>query len=182
MALALWTGAAGAALTAATRPAPPLSFVTADGQTISLEALRGKVVVIEFGLTTCPACQESARSLSKVQTDYASQGLQVIAVMMDPEAPLKLREFANLNAKTFPVGAYGYMEARKWLQVPEVMRLLVPVIVLVDRAGNIREQHSPDEKPWAEKKDEMLKASLKALLAEKAKPAAKQAKKPAPKK
>lgn len=156
---------------ASPRPAPPLSFITADGRTVALEALKGKVVIVEFGLTHCPACQDSARMLSRMQTEYGPQGLQVVGLMMDPEAPLKLREFANLYATTFPVGVHGYNEARKWLQTPEVMRLLVPVIVLIDRAGNIREQHAPDEKPWADKKEEMLRASLKTLLAEKARPA-----------
>lgn len=168
-------GLSAGVLAQAGRPAPPLSFVTANGETVSLGALKGKVVVIEFGLTTCPACQESARNLSKVQMEYAPQGLQVLGVMMDPEAPLKLREFTNLHARTFPVGAMAYMEARKWLQVPEIMRLLVPVIVLVDREGNIRQLHKPDDKPWADKKDEMLKAELKPLLAEKARQAARPA-------
>jgi peroxiredoxin len=161
-------GSGAAAAPKPIRPAPALTFVTADGLTVSLEALKGKVVVVEFGLTHCPACQSSAQMLSKFQTEYGPQGFQVVAVMMDPEAPLKLREFSNLYAKTFPVGVYDYTLARKWLQTPEVMRLLVPVIVVIDRAGNIREQHAPDEKPWADKKEEMLRASLKMLLAEKA--------------
>jgi len=165
--------ALAAVLPAATpRPAPPLSFVTADGRTVSLEALKGKVVVVEFGLTSCPACQESARMLSRMQTESGPKGLQVVAVMMDPEAPLKLKEFSNLYATTFPVGVYGYADARKWLQTSDVMRLLVPVIVVIDRAGNIREQHAPDDKPWADNKEGILRASLKTLLAEKAKPAA----------
>lgn len=167
-ALALASVYSTALCAAAGRPAPPLTFVTADGVTVSLEALRGKVVVVEFGLTHCPACQSSAQTLSRFQTEYGPQGLQVVAVMMDPEAPLKLREFSNLYAKTFPIGVYDYTLARKWLQTPDVMRLLVPVIVVIDRAGNIREQHAPDDKPWADKKDEMLRASLKTLLAERA--------------
>lgn len=109
--------------------------------------------------------------LSRVQTEEGPKGLQVVGVMMDPEAPLKLKEFASLYATAFPVGVYSYNDARKWLQTSEVMRLLVPVIVLIDRAGNIREQHAPDEKPWADNKEGLLRASLKTLLAEKAKPA-----------
>ncbi len=167
-ALALAAILSPAANGAAGRPAPPLSFVTADGVTVSLEALRGKVVVVEFGLTHCPACQASASALSKLQTEYGPQGLQVVGLMMDPEAPLKLREFSNLYARAFPIGVYEYNQARKWLQTPDFMRLLVPVIVVIDRAGNIRAQHAPDEKPWADKKDEMLRASLKTLLAERA--------------
>ena len=150
------------------RPAPPLSFVSADGMKVSLEALKGNVVVVEFMLTHCPACQESARMLSRLQNEYVQQGLRVVALAMDPEAPLKLKEFSTLYATSFPIGIYSNADARKWLQTSEVMRLLVPVIVVIDRAGNIREQHPPDEKPWADKKEGMLRASLKTLLAEKA--------------
>ncbi len=163
---------------AALRPAPPLSFVTADGMTVSLAALKGNVVVVEFMLTHCPACQDSARMLSRLQNEYAQQGLRVVALAMDPEAPLKLKEFASLYATSFPIGVYSNSDARKWLQTSEVMRMLVPVIVVIDRAGNIREQHPPDEKPWADNKESMLRASLKTLLAEKA-PRASTAAKPA---
>lgn len=170
------TLALAASTNAAPRPAPPLQFVAANGATVSLAALKGKVVIIEFLLTTCPACQDSARILSKLQTEFGSQGLQVIGVAMDPEAPFKLREFTSLYATAFPVGVYGYTESRKWLQIAEHLRLMVPAIVVVDRAGMIREQHLGDDRPWVDNKDANLRATLKTLLS--AKPAA--AKKSAP--
>ncbi len=155
------------------RPAPPLQFVAANGATVSLAALKGKVVIIEFLLTTCPGCQESARLLSKLQTEYGPQGLQVIGVAMDPEAAFKLREFTSLYATAFPVGTYGYTESRKWLQIPEHLRLMVPAIVIVDRTGVIREQHLGDDRPWVDKKEPNLRATLKTLLAQKGAPAKK---------
>lgn len=166
---------ASAAPAAPPRPAPPLQFVAADGSTISLAALKGKVVIVEWLLTTCPACQESARILSKLQAEFGPQGLQVVGLAIDPEAPLRLREFTSVYATTFPVGMYGYVEARKWLEIPEHLRMLMPVIAVVDRAGMIREQHPGDDSAWMNNKDQNLRALLKTLLAEKPAPAKKAA-------
>jgi peroxiredoxin len=171
--------ALAAPLASAQRPAPPLQFVAANGAPVSLAALKGKVVIIEFLLTTCPGCQESARLLSKLQTEMGPQGLQVIGVAMDPEAPINMRDFVSRYATAFPVGMYGYTESRKWLQIPEHLRLMVPAIVVVDRAGMIREQHLGDDRPWVDNKETNLRATLKTLLAQKGSPAKKSA---APKK
>jgi hypothetical protein len=105
--------------------------------------------------------------------------LQVIGVAMDPEAPINMRDFVSRYATAFPVGMYGYTESRKWLQIPEHLRLMVPAIVVVDRAGMIREQHLGDDRPWVDNKETNLRATLKTLLAQKGSPAKKSA---APKK
>ena len=149
------------------------------GRAFTSASLKGKVVVIEFLLTTCPGCQDSARILSKLQTEYGPKGLQVIGLAIDPEAAFKLKEFTTLYATTFPVGLYGYTETRKWLQMPEHLRLMMPAIAIVDRAGMVREQHPGDDRPWADDKEKNLRATIQALLAEKAAPAPRKA---APKK
>src|SRR5262249_54322744 len=50
--------------------APDFSFVAADGQTISLDALRGKVVLLDFWASWCAPCVRALPSVKKVQNDH----------------------------------------------------------------------------------------------------------------
>ena len=43
-------------LVAQKRPAPQVTFNTLAGKAVSLQSLRGKVVLVSFWATTCPGC------------------------------------------------------------------------------------------------------------------------------
>ena len=56
------------------REAPELFLTDTSGKQVRLSLLRGKVVVLEFMLTTCPHCQNTARLLSRLQREYGPKG------------------------------------------------------------------------------------------------------------
>lgn len=80
------------------RPAPEIALAGADGQPFSFAHYRGKVVVLEFGYTTCrDVCPVSLGMLAEARRRLGPKAdlLQVVFVTVDPErdTPRVLREY-----------------------------------------------------------------------------------------
>ena len=74
--------------------APGVAFTGPDGRPAHLSDFRGKVVVLNLWATWCAPCVKEMPTLAKLQTDYASRGVQVVALSQD-------REQATAQAKAF---------------------------------------------------------------------------------
>ena len=72
----------GLALTATVEaqelPRPAMDYVITlpGGQTTSVSKYKGKVVALEFLLTTCPHCQRTAKTLTQATKDFGAKGFQ----------------------------------------------------------------------------------------------------------
>lgn len=161
------------------RPAGEIKFIAHTGDTITLSALKGKVVVLEFLLTTCPHCQETARKLAGLQREFGPKGLQVIGLAIDENAGQNITSFVAKSGANFPLGVYDYMKSRAYLQIPDVMRMSMPHIAIVDRKGMIQVHHGAEE-PWMA--DSAVEANLRTEITRLLGPGAAPAAKPAPKK
>ncbi len=63
--------------------APPFKLARYGGGTVSLEELRGKVVMLDFWATWCAPCVAEMPSLSKLAREYEGKGLVFLAVNRD---------------------------------------------------------------------------------------------------
>lgn len=94
--LSLWSCAvaalvflgAGAAVSAAPvvgrgQAAPVMDLPTADGRTLSLGSLRGKVVLVDFWASWCGPCAAAFPAYEELFQEYRSRGLDVVAVNLD---------------------------------------------------------------------------------------------------
>lgn len=130
--------------------APPFQF---DGwlnsAPLSLEDLRGQVVLVRWWTDTCPYCASSAPALRALHDQYSGKGLTVIGVF-HPKAgrdhPLDVArvERAVENREfLFPVAIDWDWRTRTlkdwWLTGPE--RPATSVTFLVDKAGIIQFVH-----------------------------------------
>lgn len=64
-------------------PAPPLALPAADGAPVSLDALRGKVVYVDFWASWCTPCKRSFPWMGEMQRRYGERGFAVVAVNVD---------------------------------------------------------------------------------------------------
>jgi len=161
---------------AAPVPRPVGDFVKAvdaSGQPISLANYKGKVVVVQFLYTWCQHCQETARMLSKIQSEMASQGVQVIGIAFNDEVNTKNMAANSLELNkfkahaTFPLGMAAKEATIKYLGISILeTRFGVPQLIIIDRKGVIQAQTeaAPTGKLLAEPN---LRAKLAQILAQK---------------
>ena len=62
---------------------PQLQFEAVDGTPVSLEALRGKLVLIDFWATWCGPCMAAGPEMVKMNQTYGPQGMQIIGISLD---------------------------------------------------------------------------------------------------
>jgi cytochrome c biogenesis protein CcmG/thiol:disulfide interchange protein DsbE len=138
------------------KPAGAFKLTAFDGTPLSLEALRGRVVVVNFWASWCyPACYEEAPALERAWQTYKDRGVVLVGInIQDSEEPAK--KFLAQFGYTFPnapdpagrvsvdYGVYG-----------------VPETFFIDRTGRIR------FKQVGAVTDELFQQTVNALLAEK---------------
>lgn len=83
--------------------APPFSLTDLSGNTISLNALRGKVVFINFFATWCGACRSEIPKFARLYKKYNSQGFEIIGVSLDQNEPKMLKRFLEIYQVQYPV-------------------------------------------------------------------------------
>jgi cytochrome c biogenesis protein CcmG/thiol:disulfide interchange protein DsbE len=83
VAVALITFASSWLVAAPPKPAPAIRAQDADGKTIELAALKGKVVLVDFWASWCVPCKTSFPALDSLYREYQPQGLEVLAVNVD---------------------------------------------------------------------------------------------------
>jgi protein SCO1/2 len=96
------------------RAAPEISLRGSDGATLELGRFRGKIVILQFGFTSCPkVCPTTLASLAEARRKLGEQAndLQVVYVTVDPERDdvERLRKYLAGFDTTF-VGGTGTEE------------------------------------------------------------------------
>lgn len=75
------------------KPAPALGLDTLEGEAIDLQAIQGKVVLVDFWATNCRPCLEMLPLLKRLHQRYGERDLVVVGVSLD-DAPQTVRPFA----------------------------------------------------------------------------------------
>jgi peroxiredoxin len=150
------------------RPAPDYPIPLTNGQTLRTADFKGKVVVVEFLLTTCPGCQAAAGILSRMQAELGPEKLQVIGVAVNEGAERLVGAFIDMHAKNFPIGVRNIDSARAYLQIPIMTRLLFPQMAFIDKNGVIRSQHGgANDEAFFANEEKSIRDEIAKLLNEK---------------
>jgi cytochrome c biogenesis protein CcmG, thiol:disulfide interchange protein DsbE len=113
------------------QPAPAFSESAVPKGTISLAALRGKPIYLNFFATWCPPCNEEAPDIDRLQREFASLGLQIVGVDVLENAR-KAELFRAQHHLSYPA-VVDDGTLRKEYDVNGL-----PVHVFIDRQGIVR--------------------------------------------
>jgi cytochrome c biogenesis protein CcmG/thiol:disulfide interchange protein DsbE len=112
-------------------PAPPWTEPSLPGPTLSLAALHGKAVYLNFFATWCPPCNAEAPAIDAISRDYGARGLQVVGVDVLENAR-KAADFRREHHLTYPVVVDGGTLRDQYAVNG------LPVHVFIDRLGIVR--------------------------------------------
>ncbi len=120
------------------RKAPEFVIKLPDGGQKLLSQYRGKVVILEFLLTTCPHCKDTSRVMTRLQTDLGRRGLVCIGAAVNEDAKYKIAPYVQETGANFLVGFADRDPTLDLLKHPPNKQFLVPRVVFIDRTGMIR--------------------------------------------
>ncbi len=114
--------------------APQLSSLAAASGTVpaSINALRGKVAVIEFWATWCGPCQLTMPVLDSWQARYGAQGLSVIGITTEPV--MMAATFATQKSLHYAIASDSTNATSLAFGVRNI-----PTLFVVDKRGVVRE-------------------------------------------
>lgn len=78
-----------------------------DGQPITLAALRGKVVWLNFFASWCPPCQQETPILRSIADDYADRGLAVVGISVQETTVSDVKSYAERYRLRYTIGFDG---------------------------------------------------------------------------
>jgi peroxiredoxin len=83
------------------KAAPDFTLPSIDGQQVSLQQYRGKVVFLNFWATWCIPCREEMPGLEQLHQKYQSEGLVVLAIDLKESAE-QVKTFFQKHGLSFP--------------------------------------------------------------------------------
>jgi peroxiredoxin len=101
--LAMLAGIALVAGCSGRDPAPNFSYTLLDGAKADTQALRGKVVLVNFWATSCVTCVKEMPQIASTHQKFAPRGYETLAVAMSYDPPAYVANFAQSRKLPFGV-------------------------------------------------------------------------------
>lgn len=115
---------------AGTNPAPKFTVTNMQGQTVTLDSLKGKPIFINFWATWCPPC---VAEMPDIQKMYDKYGDRVHFVIINADgAKDDVQSFMQKNTYTFPVMLDTDNSAARAYSIQAI-----PMSGIIDADGNL---------------------------------------------
>jgi thiol-disulfide isomerase/thioredoxin len=138
-------------------PVPGFTLTRANGAggQVSLESLRGKVVLIDFWASWCMPCLKLAPVLHEVHKEWAPKGFEIASINIDLSL-VELQDFLKVNPAPYPV-----LMADPDGKVAEQFKVVnLPHIVILDKQGHAAQTF------WGYKSRGQIESVLRDLIAQ----------------
>ncbi len=116
--------------------APDVSVTTADGKTLKLSDLKGKVVVINFWATWCPPCRAEIPGFIEVYDKFKSKGLEIVGISLDQKGWDVVKPFIKKQSIPYPIAIDDGKIASKFGKIGSI-----PTTYFIDKKGIIVKDH-----------------------------------------
>ena len=126
--------------------APYFTLPTHQGPQVSLESLRGRVVLLNFWATWCPPCLEEMPSLEDLNQKMMGKNFSVIAISVDEMGFKSIEPFLEKVPLTFQILNDGSGDVAELYGVH-----LLPETFLIDQEGKIID-HYQGPRDWKDEK------------------------------
>ena len=134
--------------------APDFTLPALGGGEVSLSALKGKVVVVNFWATWCPPCINEMPVLNDLYVAYRDQGVKVLGLSLDEEGLPITKPFVEKLEVTYPI-----VEADRKTYQAYGNVLTIPHTFVIDREGTVSKRFVNNQTRDA------FEAAIKAALA-----------------
>ncbi len=115
--------------------APNFHLRDLAGQVVSLDQLRGKVVLLNFWATWCGPCRVEMPAMEQLYRAFPRKQFEILAVSTDPQGAVVTRPFQQEMGFTFPI----LHDSEYRVGLTYGARTL-PMTFMVDRQGVIRQK------------------------------------------
>lgn len=130
-----------------------VQFTAVDGRKVSLAALKGKVVLLDFWATWCPPCVREVPNVKAAYDELHPKGFEIVGISLDEDKD-KLLSFTSDHQMAWPQYFDGLHWQNKYAQ--EFGIESVPSMWLIDKKGILRDMDARED----------LSGEVKKLLAE----------------
>ena len=114
-------------------PAPKFSLKDLSGNAVTLDGLRGKVLVLNFWATWCPPCRAEIPDFVEFYNANKSKGLEIVGVSVDTNTASGVPSFVRNNKMTYPVAMMTEKILRDYGPIDSI-----PTTFIIDKAGRVR--------------------------------------------
>lgn len=113
-----------------------LRYTASDGTAVDMEALRGKVVLVDGWATTCAICMEELPHLKGLYSKLRPRGFEIVGINFDDE-----KEAAGKLILREKLAWPNYVDGKGWDGKfgQEFQITSLPVLWLVDKKGVLRD-------------------------------------------
>jgi len=113
--------------------APQVELTTIRGERIAMADLRGRVVLVNFWATDCPACVKEMPAMVETWRKFHERGFEALFIAMKHDRPDFVVNFTEKNRLPFKVA----LDLKGELAQAFGDVKLTPTTLVIDKRGNI---------------------------------------------